>query len=131
MKKLSKKLTSRWSLKAPLYLKDTDKRYAGHLKQLQTNGFSDAETWGLDAVISEFILPRLIRFKEVNNGIPYGLTSEHWDAILDQMIFSFEWNIHHEDEKYDVLTEDERNLNWDKYKLGMDKFSKHFRDLWW
>ena len=135
MKKcLNKNLTSRWSLKKPLYLKKTDKRYARHLKQLKTNGFSDAETWGLDSVIAEFILPRLIRFRELHIDFPGGwedVTFEKWNSMLDEMIFAFDWTIHHEDRKYDNLTDEQKTENWKKYTHGMELFAKWFRDLWW
>jgi hypothetical protein len=131
MKPLSKELTSKWSLKEPLYVEKKDERYARLSKQLATNGFCDAETWDLSSVIAEFILPRLIRFKELNNGFPGGFTSEEWDAILDQIIFAFDWSLHDLDEKYNKLTIEEREINWKKYEKGMEQFSKWFRQLWW
>ena len=133
MKKiLSKKLTSRWSLKKPLFLEKTDKRYKRHLKQLKTNGFSDAETWCLDSIIAEFILPRLIRFKELNIGYPGGdMSPEKWDIALDEMIFAFDWSLHCEDDKYKDLSKEEGDKNWDRYDEGMKLFAKWFRQLWW
>jgi hypothetical protein len=130
MKKLSKKLTSRWSLKKPLYIKKDDKRYARHLKQLKTNGFSDAETWSLDSVISEFILPRLQRFREIDNGIPNGMEAKEWTDILDAMIFAFNWNSNHW-ELSENLTVDEESCMWKKHEEGMKLFATHFRNLWW
>lgn len=131
MKRLSKNLRSDWSLKKPLYLKKDDKRYKRHVKQLKTNGFSDSETWALDSVICKFILPRLIRFKKVNIGFPGDLTPEKWDAIIGQMIFAFEWSLHHEDDKYEKLTDKEKKTNWLLYEVGMNLFAKWFRHLWW
>lgn len=130
-KRLTKNLNSRWSLKKPLYLKKTDKRYARYVKQLKTNGFSDTETWGLDSVIAEFILPRLIRFKQVTNGYPYEHTEETWNACLDEMIFAFDWTLHCEDDKFDSLSEKEKTKNWKRFSKGMQLFAKHFRNLWW
>ena len=121
MKKcLNKNLTSRWSLKKPLYLKKTDKRYARHLKQLKTNGFSDAETWGLDSVIAEFILPRLIRFRELHIDFPGGwedVTFEKWNSMLDEMIFAFEHMV--SDDWQDEFRSGEHDINhvpckWDE-----------------
>jgi len=128
---MSKKLTSRWSLKEPLYLEKTDKRYKKHFRQLKTQGFSDAETWGLDSVIAEFILPRLIRFKEVNMGFPGQLTSKQWDDYLDEMIFAFDWSLNHENEKYSKLTAEEQDKNWKRYEAGIELFAEWFRHLWW
>lgn len=131
MSKLSKKLQSKWSLKKPLYLEKTDKRYSKHIKQLKNNGFTDAETWGLDSVIAEFVLPRLIRFKEINIGFPCNLTPESWDVIIDKMIFALDWSLNWEEDKYEGLSKEEQNENWKKYEEGMQLFAKYFRDLWW
>lgn len=128
---MAKNLISEWSRKTPLFLEKDDERYERHVKQLKEHGFSDAETWALDSVIAKFILPRLRRFKEVNNGFPCGLTSEKWNAILDQMIFAFDWSINCEEDKYKDLTTKEQNINWLKYEVGIQQFAKYFRDLWW
>jgi len=130
-KKLSENLKSKWSLKEPMYVEKFEDRYTKYANQLKTDGFSDTETWSLSDVICEFILPRLIRFKEINNGFPQGTTSEKWDEILDQMIFAFDLSLHWEDEKYDNLSEEEKKTNWMKYEIGMDLFRRYFRDLWW
>ena len=131
MKTISKKLISEWSTKKPLYIKKTDKRYARYVKQLKTNGFCDVETWGLDSVIAQFILPRLIRFKEINIGYPIDLTFEQWNTTLDEIIFAFEWSLHNEDKQYNTLTIEQRKQNWNRYYKGMKEFAKHFRELWW
>lgn len=127
----SPNLTSEWSRKKPLYLKKDDERYDEHVKQLKTNGFSDSETWSLDSVICQFILPRLIRFKEVNVGFPGNLTMEKWNAILDEMIFAFDWSLNCEEEKYENLTDKEKNEKWKRYEAGMQTFATYFRHLWW
>ena len=128
---MSKKLTSKWSLKKPLYLEKTDKRYRRHIKQLKLNGFTDSETWGLDSVIAEFILPRLIRFKELNIGFPDVFTFDSWNDVIDKMIFAFDWSLNCDDEKYDNLSKEEQEINWKKYEEGMQLFAKYFRHLWW
>lgn len=118
---MKKKLSSRWSVKKPLYLKETDQRYPRHLKQLKKRGFSDAETWSLDSVIAEFILPRLKRFRKIKNGTPYRLTQEEWDQILDKMIYAFKYLL-----KPRIITKPE-----EKFQEGMDLFAKYIQDLWW
>ena len=132
-KRLSKKLQSEWSVKKPLYLDKKDRRYARHLKQLKTNGFSDSETWSLSSVIVDFVLPRLIRFKEINNGYPGGLTEESWDEILDKMIFAFQWI--KEDgncgKAYCKTSTEERKENNTKCAEGLKLFAEYFRALWW
>jgi len=129
-----KKLTSKWSVKSPLYITKKDKRYSKHLKMLKECGFSDTETWSLYSVIVEFILPRLKRFKMVANGYPANLANEkEWEKILDKIIFALEWTKIDDDMSgdYDKLTVEEKKENWDKYTEGMKLFAEHFRDLWW
>ena len=83
-------------------------------------------------MIAEFILPRLIRFKEVNIGYPGGdVSSEKWDVALDEMIFAFDWSLHCEDDKYKNLSKEEGDKNWKRYDEGMKLFAKWFRQLWW
>lgn len=128
---MSKDLISEWSRKNPMYINKKDERYAKHAKQLKTNGFSDSETWSLDSVVCRFILPRLIRFKELNNGYPCGLNSEKWNSMLDEMIFTFDWSLNCEEDKYDKLTEEEKKENWKRYEEGMKMFATYLRELWW
>lgn len=131
MKYLKKDLVSAWSLKKPLFIKKGDKRYKRALKELKTKGFAYDETWGLDSVICQFILPRLICFRKVVGGYPGGMTIEQWEEILDKMVFSFEWSLNCEEPKYEKLTEKEQEENWKKYNEGMHLFAEYFRHLWW
>jgi len=131
--KKKEKLTSKWSLKKPLFVEKSDKRYKKHVKQLKENGFSDAETWCLFAGISEFILPRLKRFKEINNGYPGDLTEAKWDKILDNMIFAFEWAVMDGEmtDEYMDLSDKKKEDGWKKYEEGMKLFGEYFMGLWW
>ena len=120
-----------WALKKPYYLNKKDKRYARHVKQLKKYGFSDSETWTLYSPIAQFILPRLIRFKEVNVAFPGDLTFEKWNLIIDEMIFAFDWTLNYEDDKYDNITDKQIKENWERCEKGMQLFSTHFMSLWW
>ncbi len=129
--RLRKELKSDWSLKKPLYLKPNDDRYKRHVKQLKEHGFSDSETWSLYCSIAQFILPRLIRFREIADGHPMGLTQDEWNAILDEMIFAFDWVLNYEEPKYEGLADKEAERQWKRYEAGMQLFVRWFRDLWW
>ena len=131
MKSKRSTMKSEWVRRLPLYLEKGDERYKKAQVQIKKFGFSDSETWGLDSVISMFILPRLIRFKELNNGFPIDFTSESWDAVLDEMIFAFDWSLNCEEEKYKGLTKEQQDENWKRYEAGMQLFAKWFRHLWW
>jgi hypothetical protein len=127
-KKISEKLISKWSVKAPLYIDKKDKRYKKYVKQLKRDGFSNTETWGLYSVIAEFVLPRLKRFKEITICYPMDLTMDKWRAILDKMIFSFDWILTNDELK---LNQNQLNIGYKKCDEGIELFSKYFRDLWW
>jgi hypothetical protein len=127
------KLTSKWSLKKPLYLEKTDDRYKKYAKQLKETGFCNPETWSLYSVIAEFTLPRLKMFRRIYGGYPMGLTEKKWDEILDKMIFSFEWSEMEDSmtEEYEKMTDKEKKIAWKKYDEGMNLFIEYFRALWW
>ena len=112
----------KWRLSKPIFLKRGDKRYAAHLNQIRKYGFSDSETWSLDTTIASFLLPRLIRFKEVNNGYPALFDkSEEWDAVLDKIIYSFSC----------VLVEDFEDYQDPEYIEGLTLFARYLTHLWW
>ena len=111
-----------WRANKPPFLKKGDKNYSKHLKQLQYRHFCDSETWGLDAAIASFILPRLIRFKEVKNAYPLHFDkSEEWDAVLDKIIYSFSC----------VLAEDFEDYQDPEYIEGLTLFARYLTHLWW
>lgn len=124
----------KWSVRKPLYIKKTDKRYKKYIKQLKKDGFSNTETWCFTSVVAQFILPRLIRFKEVTNGYPGGgdvPTMEKWHEILDKMIFAFEWALAYDEEENYNLSDKIKKEYWKKYEEGMKLFAKYFMALWW
>lgn len=117
--------------------------------------FKDRETWDLGYTVAAFTLPRLKRFKKLNNGIPGRLLVEpdgtihfndteyqeqkekEWNTILDCIIWSFE-QIINLDEEPNINNcknwEDFRNkmdIYNQKIQYGLDLFAKYFRDLWW
>lgn len=123
--------TSKWSLKEPLYLKKTDKRYKRHVNQLKRFGFSNSETWSLRSVVAQFVLPRLIKFKEIKMCFPADISEKEWDIMLDKMIFSFKWLLEYEDDFNIDIDKKQQDINWEKCKEGMNLFSERFFDLWW
>jgi hypothetical protein len=102
-------------------------------KQRKKLGFDDRKLWSLDHTIAEFVLPRLIRFREVKCGYPGNLTEKKWNKILDQMIYSmkvvcamnaipliFLQNFY----GGKIQIEEEKKIN-----RGLYLFGKYFRDL--
>ena len=114
------------------------------------------ETWSLDITFAKYIIPRLKKFKELNNGYP-GIeevnTPEKWDEALDKMIQAFEYVIDWDeywldDPRYDytdIMFGDDKELYEsivenkrmeDIHRLtaineGLQLFAKYYMSLWW
>lgn len=99
------------------------------------------ETWDLCIIIAEFILPRLKKFKALNNGYPFGITPEEWDEILDKMILAFQQIIDDEYAK-PLFFGVEEMPNFEELKEegikrnaivseGLSLFAMYFEELWW
>jgi hypothetical protein len=95
--------------------------------QRRIRGWDDSETWNLDYTIANFIVTRLKRYKELNNGIPPDLNEQQWDDILDKMIASFELRCYDYREDFENASEEREAIITE----GLNLFSKHFEDLWW
>ena len=101
------------------------KRRKKFMKQLETQGWTDADTWSLEHVLAKWMTPRLKRFKELNNGHPMDLNEKKWNAIIQKMIDAFE-----------IIGSDDYFMLTDKKKIkrmneGLDLFRQYFHDLWW
>ncbi len=94
------------------------------------NGFDDTETWHMDRTMALFIIPRLKRFMEVNNGIPLGETEESYDEKLRFIIQAFE-NYYATDQYYNSLDIEERKKLTDDVRLAVEYLSKLWFELWW
>jgi len=113
---------SLWSTKKPLIVTPKDKHYAKYAKQLEKDGFCDPECWNLDQTLSEFLLPRLRRFKKITHGYPPELSEEEWHEILDKIITSLEWNL----EQFEETAGNPPKT----YQEGFDLLGKWFTHLW-
>jgi len=70
-----------FSVADDVYEKDLERKEQ-YRQQRFLNGFDDTETWHMDRTMALFIIPRLKRFIEVNNGIPIGETEESYDEKI-------------------------------------------------
>ena len=101
-----------------------------HKKQRFENGFDDTETWHLDRSMALFIIPRLKRFMEVNNGIANGETEESYYEKLRFIIGAFE-NYYATDQYFNSVDIEERKKLTDDVRLAVDYLSKLWFELWW
>lgn len=114
------------------------------------------ETWSLDVNLDKYIIPRLKKFKELNNGYP-GIsemdTPEKLDEALDKMIQAFEYVIDLDEywlddprydytdimfgddkELYESIVENKRMEDIRRLVAineGLQLFAKYYMHLWW
>jgi hypothetical protein len=115
-----------------IYIWKKIRRLCKHTYQYWSQGFSDKETWYLNNHITEFILPRLILFKKLNDGFPPEETAKSWDKKLDKMIKAFETQKELEKD-WDGTRYSKKDINkmYKQMKEGLELFAKHYNDLWW
>lgn len=94
------------------------------------NGFDDTETWHIDRTLALFIIPRLKRFIEVNNGIPNGETVESYNEKLNFIISAFE-NYYATDRYYQSTDSAEREQLTDDVRKAVGLLSNLWFELWW
>ena len=94
------------------------------------NGFDDTETWHIDRTMALFIIPRLKRFVEVNNGIPTGETVESYNEKLNFIISAFE-NYYTTNKYYESTDIEERKQLTNDVRKAVDYISKLWFELWW
>ena len=107
---------------------DEPEKLEKYKKQREQNGFDDTETWHLDKTVALFLLPRLKRYIQVNNGFPNGETEESFNEKLNFIVKSFEE--YYQDENVEVSLELEKErLN--NAKKAISILSELWFDLWW
>lgn len=118
-----------FSVAEEIYKKDPD-TLEKYRKQRVENGFDDTETWHLDRTVALFMIPRLKRFIEVNNGIPVGETIESYNEKLQFMIYAFE-NYYATNKYYESVDSNEREKLTNDVKQAVEYLSKLWFELWW
>ncbi len=101
-----------------------------HNKQRFEYGFDDTETWHLDRTMALFIIPRLKRFIEVNNGIAKSQTEESDYEKLRFIIQAFE-NYYATDKYFNSVDIEERKKLTDDVKQAVEYLSKLWFEMWW
>jgi hypothetical protein len=84
----------------------------------------------MDRTMALFIIPRLKRFIEVNNGIPNDETEESYDEKIRFIISAFE-NYYVSDKYFNSVDIEERKKLTDDVRKAVEYLSKLWFDLWW
>ena len=89
-------------------------------------GWDDSVTWGLDISLYKWLLPRLKRFRELNNGWPDSKynTFEDWNCELDKRIKQLEYIV----ENYFEYEDKKLNKTINSFNKWL---AKDLNDLWW
>ena len=118
-----------FSVADEVYEKDLATREM-YKQQRFEQGFDDTETWHMDRTIALFIIPRLKKFIELNNGIPTGETVESYNEKLKFIISAFE-NYYATNKYYDSVDDAERKQLTDDVKKAVEYLSELWFELWW
>ena len=107
---------------------DEPEKLERYKKQRDERGFDDTETWHLDKTLALFLIPRLERFIQVNNGFPGGETEESFNEKLNFILKSFEQYYYIENVEVSLELEKERVSNLKKAAAILGEI---WFDLWW
>ena len=118
-----------FSVADEVYEKDLATREM-YKQQRFEQGFDDTETWHMDRTIALFIIPRLKKFIELNNGIPAGETVESYNQKLNFIISAFE-NYYATNKYYESVDDVERKQLTDDVKQAVEYLSKLWFEMWW
>lgn len=91
--------------------------------QRLTIGYNDEDLWDLNTVISKFVLPRLIAYRNCVPPHPPELSEGEWHEALNKMIFAFDY--------WANLDDRFPPLNVEKTKEGLELFGKYFYMFGW
>jgi hypothetical protein len=107
---------------------DEPEKLEKYKKQRDERGFDDTETWHLDKTLALFLIPRLERFIQVNNGYPGGETEESFNEKLNFILKSFKEYYNGENNEVSLELEKERLINANKAVVILGEI---WFDLWW
>ena len=118
-----------FSVADEIYEKDPTKKEQ-YRQQRFEKGFDDTETWHMDRTMALFIIPRLKRFMELNNGIANGETEESYYEKMRFIVKAFE-DYYATDKYFNSVDIEERKKLTDDVRLAVEYLSKLWFELWW
>ena len=107
---------------------DEPEKLEKYKNQREERGFDDTETWHLDKTLALFLIPRLERFIQVNNGFPGGETEESFNEKLNLILNSFKEYYYDENKEVSLELEKERVINLKKAAVILGEIWFY---LWW
>ena len=116
-----------FSIAEEVYKNDSN-QLERYKKQREEQGFDDTETWHLDRTFAQFMIPRIKRFIQVNNGFPNGETYESYIEKLKFVVKSFEE--YYSDDNIETSLEIEKE-RLENAKQALDILLKLWFCLWW
>jgi hypothetical protein len=116
-----------FSVADEVYEKDEAKKEK-YRQQRFERGFDDTETWHLDRTMSLFIIPRLEKFMELNNGIANGETEESYYEKMNFIVKSLKRYYSNE---YDDGSIAERTSIYNDARTAINHLCELWFHLWW
>ena len=66
----------------------------------------------------------------VDEGVPLAFTEDEWRAILDDIIFAFQFKLNEDSKNYLPYCEATYKENYKRHKRGLKLFSIYYMNLW-
>lgn len=92
-----------------------------HYRQRLTKGFDDSETWSLFIDNSQWLVPRLERFIELQDCHPGSISNDEWIEILNKIILA------HKIIAKDDFQPEEKTI----VEEGLKLYAEWYLNLWW
>lgn len=93
--------------------------------QRRTKGWDDSVTWNLDRQIAAYMAPRLMRFRDLNNGYPSDMTEDNWNGLIDEMVWAANWYAEN------AYNHDAGDADMQRALKGLRLVTAHLPSLWW
>jgi hypothetical protein len=72
-------------------------------------------------------------FRNSSISHPTTMTMEEWVAVIDELIWTFEWQLDVESGLPNTDADNWQEINsenWNRFHNGMQLFANHYRNLW-
>ena len=113
-----------------------------YIYQRASKGYCDWDLYDLDNFYLNLLSKSIKEFADKIKSMPYNMTEEEWDGILNETsvcfynanenndVYKNPYNINTEKENYFECEKENWERRTEQLQKGMKLFSKHIRDLW-